>query len=54
MKLGEVIIQIGSDLSIDGVHSKILNDKIVTSKIGVELVAIIFIFISNNNSERNC
>ena len=28
MKLGEVIIQIGSDLSIDGVRSKIIYDKI--------------------------
>ncbi len=34
MKLGEVIIQIGSDLSIDGVRSKILIDKIVTIDLG--------------------
>ena len=32
MKLGEVIIQVGSGLSIDGVRSKIVNDEIVTSQ----------------------
>ena len=34
MKLGEVIIQVGSGLSIDGVRSKILIDKIVTIDLG--------------------
>ena len=34
MKLGEVIIQIGSDLSIDGVHSKLLTVKIVAIDLG--------------------
>ena len=34
MKLGEVIIQIGSDLSIDGVHSKLLTVKIAAIDLG--------------------
>ena len=50
----EVIIEMESGLSIDGVHSKIENSYIATSKIGMELVAIIFIFFPNSNSQRDC
>ena len=34
MKLGEVIIQIGSDLSIDGVHTKLKKKKIAAIDLG--------------------
>ena len=49
----EIIIQIRSGLSIDGVHSKIENSYIATSKIGMELVAIIFVFFCYSNSKRD-